>query len=136
MNHMCARTNRNAIDVDEVRHRTTEKKFQALELSATALSNHWNFFCHDAHLSRGLAPREAVFEDGRRFLQSSQDFEAQKRVANTLARDFRRAIRDVRPKPALTLIPITPARLREKQAEHDYFFETIMKEGVCVATKD
>lgn len=52
------------------------------------------------------------------------------------ARTLRRAIRDVRPKPAMTLIPITPARLREKQAEHDYFFETIMKEGVCVATKD
>ena len=52
------------------------------------------------------------------------------------ARTLRRAIRDVRPKPPMTLIPITPARLREKQQERDYFFETIMKEGVCVATKD
>lgn len=52
------------------------------------------------------------------------------------ARTLRRAIRDVRPKPAFTLIPITPARLREKEVEGDYFFETIMKEGVCVATKD
>ncbi len=52
------------------------------------------------------------------------------------ARTLRRAIRDVRPKPPMTLIPITPARLHEKQAGQDYFFETIMKEGVCVATKD
>lgn len=52
------------------------------------------------------------------------------------ARDFRRAIRDVRPKPALTLIPITPARFEEKRAGGDYFFKTIAEEGICVAEKD
>ena len=52
------------------------------------------------------------------------------------AREFRRALREIRPKPALTLIPITPDRLREKQAQGDYFFATIMEEGICVATKD
>jgi len=52
------------------------------------------------------------------------------------ARDFRRAIRDIHPKPALTLIPITPARLDEKTKSGDYFYNTIMKEGLCVAQKD
>ena len=52
------------------------------------------------------------------------------------ARDFRRAIRDVRPKPALTLIPITPARFEEKTASGDFFFKTIAEEGICVAEKD
>ena len=52
------------------------------------------------------------------------------------AREFRRALREIRPKPALTLIPITPDRLREKLAEGDYFFATILEEGICVATKD
>ena len=33
-----------------------------------------------------------------------------------------RAIWDVRPKPSFTLVPITPARLREKQAAGDFFF--------------
>ena len=52
------------------------------------------------------------------------------------ARDFRRAIRHVRPKPALTLIPITPTRFEEKKAAGDYFFKTIQEEGICVAEKD
>jgi uncharacterized protein len=52
------------------------------------------------------------------------------------ARDFRRAIRDVRPKPAFTLVPITPARFVEKTAAGDYFFKTILEEGICVAEKD
>ena len=52
------------------------------------------------------------------------------------AGEFRRAIRDVKPKPAFTLIPITPARLEEKKKSGDYFFETIMKDGICVAQKD
>lgn len=49
---------------------------------------------------------------------------------------FRRAIRDIRPKPAFTLIPITPERLAEKKAIHDHFFSTILKEGILVATKN
>ena len=59
-------------------------------------------------------------------------------VENQLAaaRDFRRAIRDVRPKPALTLIPITQARWEEKTIGGDYFFKTIQEEGICVAEKD
>ena len=52
------------------------------------------------------------------------------------ARDFRRALRNVRPKPAFTLIPITPARFAEKKAAGDYFFKTIQEEGICVAEKD
>lgn len=52
------------------------------------------------------------------------------------AREFRRAIRSVRPKPALTLIPISPARLKEKEEQGDFFFETINREGICVAEKD
>ena len=43
---------------------------------------------------------------------------------------FRRAIRDVRPKPAFTLLPITPARLQEKRQRGDHFFSTILQEGV------
>jgi uncharacterized protein len=47
-----------------------------------------------------------------------------------VAQVFRRAIWDIRPKPAFTLVPITPARLREKQAAGDYFFQTVLREGV------
>ena len=52
------------------------------------------------------------------------------------ARDFRRAIRDIRPKPAFTLIPITPERLAEKEACGDHFFSTILSEGIRIAEKD
>ncbi len=52
------------------------------------------------------------------------------------ARLLRRAIRDIRPKPALTLIPITPERLAEKEKNHDHFFRTVIEEGVLVATED
>ncbi len=46
------------------------------------------------------------------------------------ATKLRRATRDIRPKPAFTLIPIAPARLREKQLIGDHFFKTIFQEGV------
>ena len=52
------------------------------------------------------------------------------------AREFRRAIREIRPKPAFTLIPISPERLAEKRKCGDHFFATILKEGVCVAKED
>ena len=52
------------------------------------------------------------------------------------AQAFRRSIRHVWPKPALSLIPITPERLEEKKKCGDYFFKTILKEGRCVAQKD
>ena len=50
------------------------------------------------------------------------------------AEQWRGAMRAVRSKPAFTLIPITPARLGEKQACGDFFFNTILQEGVPLAT--
>jgi hypothetical protein len=43
---------------------------------------------------------------------------------------------EVWPRPALTLIPITPQRLKEKNKIGDHFFRTIMKEGMLIATQD
>jgi predicted nucleotidyltransferase len=57
------------------------------------------------------------------------------RQLETAAR-FREAIWDVWPRPAFTFIPITPARLAEKQSTHDHFFATILKEGVLLAAQD
>jgi uncharacterized protein len=42
---------------------------------------------------------------------------------------FRRATRDIRPKPSFTLVPITPARLEEKRQRGDHFFQTVLREG-------
>ncbi len=47
---------------------------------------------------------------------------------------FRRATRDIRPKPAFTLVPIAPARLREKRQCGDHFFRSVLEEGVLVAS--
>lgn len=52
------------------------------------------------------------------------------------AQTFRRAIRSIRPKPAFTLVPITPERLEEKRNIQDYFFETVLNEGVRLATEN
>jgi hypothetical protein len=52
------------------------------------------------------------------------------------ARKYREAIWDIWPRPALTLIPIAPQRLAEKQAIGDHFFDTVLKEGVLLATED
>ena len=49
---------------------------------------------------------------------------------------WRVAMREVWPRPAFTLIPITPARLAEKQARRDHFFATVLKEGVLLASQD
>jgi predicted nucleotidyltransferase len=49
---------------------------------------------------------------------------------------FREAIWDIWPRPALTLVPLTPRRLAEKQACRDHFFETVLEEGVLLATED
>lgn len=49
---------------------------------------------------------------------------------------LRAAIGRLRNKPALSLIPISPERLAEKERNHDPFFETILKEGICIAEKD
>jgi predicted nucleotidyltransferase len=52
------------------------------------------------------------------------------------ARRLRGAIRDIRPKLAMTLIPITPERLEEKKKRGDHFFRTVLEEGVVLASKD
>lgn len=49
---------------------------------------------------------------------------------------FCEAIWDVLPRPAFTLVSITPERLAEKKAVQDHFFATVLKEGVLLATKD
>lgn len=49
------------------------------------------------------------------------------------AQRCRSAIWDIRPKPAFTLVPIAPARLEEKKAIGDFFFDTVLKEGVLLA---
>jgi uncharacterized protein len=52
------------------------------------------------------------------------------------ARLLRRSMRDIRPKPAFSLIPITPRRLEEKRRNGDHFFATVMKEGVSLVEED
>jgi uncharacterized protein len=52
------------------------------------------------------------------------------------ARSLRRAIGRIRNKPALSLVPISSDRLAEKRRIRDPFFETIIREGVCLAEKD
>lgn len=46
---------------------------------------------------------------------------------------FRRAISEIRPKPAFSLLPIAPQRLKEKQTGGDHFFQTVLREGVQLA---
>lgn len=53
-----------------------------------------------------------------------------------VAQGFRRAIREIRSKPAFTLVPITPSRLAEKRARRDHFFQTVLTEGVLLATEN
>ena len=52
------------------------------------------------------------------------------------AQQFSRSIRPIRPKPSFTLVPITPERLAEKRRVKDYFFETILNEGVHLASEN
>jgi len=52
------------------------------------------------------------------------------------AQVFRRAMRPIRPKPAFTLVPIAPERLEEKKAFKDFFFATVLEEGVLLATEN
>lgn len=49
------------------------------------------------------------------------------------AAEWRRAMRPVRPPISFTLVPITPARLAEKQAGRDFFFATVLQEGCILA---
>lgn len=46
------------------------------------------------------------------------------------------ALRGIWPRPGFSLVPITPARLSEKRAIGDFFFGTVMKEGIAIATQD
>ena len=52
------------------------------------------------------------------------------------AQAFRRAMRPIRPKPAFTLVPIAPERLEEKKAVKDFFFDTLLREGVLLAKEN
>jgi predicted nucleotidyltransferase len=52
------------------------------------------------------------------------------------ARAFRRAMRPIRPKPAFTLVPIAAKRLEEKKAIGDFFFSTVLREGVLLAAEN
>jgi uncharacterized protein len=52
------------------------------------------------------------------------------------ARRYREAIWEIWPRPSLTLIPIAPARLAEKEAVGDHFFATILQEGVLLASEN
>jgi predicted nucleotidyltransferase len=49
------------------------------------------------------------------------------------ARRYREALWKVRPRLAFTLVPIAPARLAEKKASGDFFFATVLKEGLLLA---
>jgi uncharacterized protein len=49
---------------------------------------------------------------------------------------WRKAMRTVWPRPAFTLIPISPTRRAEKQARADHFFATVLNEGVLLATEN
>ena len=52
------------------------------------------------------------------------------------AQQYRRAMRPILGKPSFTLVPIAPARLAEKKAIGDFFFQTIFDEGVILATQN
>ena len=49
---------------------------------------------------------------------------------------LRRAVGRLRDKPPLSLIPISPERLAEKQRIGDPFFSTLLAEGICIADED
>lgn len=52
------------------------------------------------------------------------------------ATDYRRAIGRIRGKPALSLVPISPARLEEKKITRDPFFQSVLSEGRIIAKED
>jgi len=52
------------------------------------------------------------------------------------ARQWRTAMSPLRPFLAFSLIPITPQRLAEKRARGDFFFQTVIEEGVALAAQD
>ena len=52
------------------------------------------------------------------------------------AQKFSEAIWDIWPCPPFTLLPIAPARLEEKKACGDFFYATVLGEGVLLATEN
>ena len=52
------------------------------------------------------------------------------------AQKFSASFADVLPRPDFTLLPITPARLDEKKRRADHFFETVLTEGVPIASEN
>ena len=52
------------------------------------------------------------------------------------ARQWRRAMRNIWPCPAFTLVPISPQRLAEKRAGQDHFFATVLKEGIQLVSEN
>lgn len=52
------------------------------------------------------------------------------------ARKFREAIWDIWPRPAFSLVPVSPERLREKREIGDHFFATVMAEAKLIAAED
>ncbi len=52
------------------------------------------------------------------------------------AEKFRLAIWDVWPHPPFTLLPITSQRLAEKKGAGDHFFQTVLSEGVPIASEN
>lgn len=46
---------------------------------------------------------------------------------------FRHVMWDIWPRPAFTLVPITPQRLTEKKQRRDHFFHTVLEEGKLLA---
>ena len=52
------------------------------------------------------------------------------------AQKFGAAMWDIWPCPPFTLVPIAPARLEEKKACGDFFYATVLNEGVLLATEN
>ena len=52
------------------------------------------------------------------------------------AQRLRHGIWEVWPRPAFTLIPISPKRLSQKGSRRDHFFHTIFEEGIQLAAAD
>ena len=49
---------------------------------------------------------------------------------------LRRAIGRIRNKPAFSLLPISPERLKEKIESADPFFKTVLSEGIVISEED
>lgn len=52
------------------------------------------------------------------------------------AQRFRCAMRDIWPKPSFNLVPVAPQRLEEMKAVRDHFYQTVLTEGVLLATQN